>query len=248
MKRTLIILFLLWPSWAWAVTGVTHIADSSVATGSTSVIVTVPTNITNDLLYATIAWYPGAANATTITPPAGWTLVDQGLISAQGVCTTYYRFSNGSEPANYTWSFSTGAFASGETSSYRGVNTLTPINANGNNNGASTSPTGPSVTTTITNTWLLTSFAVAANGGITITGPVADNQRALLNPVGATTTGLFMGDQVIAATGATGTQVGTLNSSDSWASVTAALAAFNDGPFGSQLKGPNQLKGASQLH
>lgn len=202
---------------------ISHIADGAVVTGTVSVIPAVPTNIAGDLLYATITWYPGPSNVTTITPPAGWTQVDQGLSSAQAVCTTYRRISNGSEPGTYTWSFSPAAFSAGQISSYRGVDQTTPININGNNNGASTAPTAPSVTTTVTNTWLLTSFAIAANSSITLTGPGACNQRALQQPVGATTTGLYLGDQILAASGASGTVVGSLNSSDAWAAVNAAL-------------------------
>jgi hypothetical protein len=101
-------------------------ADASVinATAGTSVTVTKPAGTTtDDLLIAVIA----AASQTTITPPAGWELIDSEDAGANLRSWIYWRAAGGSEGANYTWTIGASARNYGWIGCYDGFDATTPI-------------------------------------------------------------------------------------------------------------------------
>lgn len=51
-------------------------------------------------------WYVDG-NGTSITPPSGWTLIDQQTVGGSFVFATYWHVYTSSEPANWTWTIGT---------------------------------------------------------------------------------------------------------------------------------------------
>jgi hypothetical protein len=103
--------------------------------------------VANDVMVAQVTVRGGSG--TTLTAPAGWSLVrrdnDSGGQIAEGIYVHVVTAT--SEPASYTWTFSAGNDAAGGIADYSGVNTAAPIDVNGGQgNAASTSVTAPSVT------------------------------------------------------------------------------------------------------
>lgn len=81
-------------------------ASTPQASG-TSLVANVPAGVLNgDYMLAVIA--QDGAPPDTITPPAGWTLVDSGDQTTPDGCSNrlYERYSGGSEPSTYTWTLS----------------------------------------------------------------------------------------------------------------------------------------------
>ena len=158
------------------------IALRSVATGSTSAassLVTIPVPagvVANDVMIAQVTVRGGAA--TTLTAPAGWSLVrrdnDGGGQIADGIYV--HIVTAASEPASYTWNFSAGNDAAGGIAAYSGVNTAAPIDVSGGQaNASSTSMTAPSITIPAGHNAdrLLAVFATANSAAITLPGAVS---------------------------------------------------------------------------
>src|SRR5512135_373850 len=94
---------LLFPATAGAT--IFYVASTSANGASvSSLAINVPTGVAAyDVMVASISVSGGTG--TTITPPAGWTLVsrvDSTTTLAQAV---YYRVAGAGEPASYTWTF-----------------------------------------------------------------------------------------------------------------------------------------------
>jgi hypothetical protein len=165
--------------------------------------------VANDVLLAQITVRGGTG--TTITAPAGWTQVrrdDSGTTLAQAV---YVLVAGASEPASYTWTFSSSQKASGGIAAYSGVNTATPVNAHGGQaNASSASVTAPSITTTVANAQLVGFFGTAR--GTTFTPPTGMTEQwdtASTGGGAATRTTSEGADEALGAAGATGTRVAT---------------------------------------
>lgn len=77
-------------------------------TSVTSVVVTPgSTPVSGELMIITI----GGSQIRGITQPAGWTLISR--VSTFGTAGMMYKFATGSEPANYTVTFTGGALSGG---------------------------------------------------------------------------------------------------------------------------------------
>jgi len=115
-----------------------------------------------DVMIASIAVRPDTA---TITPPAGWTLVrrvDNASATANSLAV-YYKVAGASEPASYSWSFSTSTGSAGGILAFSGVDTTNPINVeNGQTTDNGLSHATPSVTTTAANAMLVSSHTFAS--------------------------------------------------------------------------------------
>lgn len=165
---------------------------------------------TDDVMLAAISVSP---SSMTIVAPAGWTLINRvdqaaGTSNSQAV---YQRVATASEPAAYTWGFSGGAITgtAGGVITYRGVDTVTPIDAFGGNTTVSgTSHTANSINTTVDNTMIVSTHSFSSSE--TWTPPVAPagmteqvDVASLATP-NASGISLAMNDVLQAATGATG--------------------------------------------
>src|SRR5439155_19510126 len=131
---------------------------------------------------------------------------------------SYYRVAGASEPASYSWTFSSSQRASGGIAAYSNVDASTPINASGGQvNASSVSVTTPSITTTIANTRLIGLFGTAI--GTTFTPPSGMTERYDISSGGSSNgTSSEAADLAQAAAGASG-----------GASATAGTAAVNIG-------------------
>jgi len=126
---------------------------------TSSLTINKPTGtITDDVMIAAITTTP---STVIISAPAGWILIRQVTQSSatSSVLSTYYKVVSASEPANYTWTFSSGAQAGpiGGIASFSGVDTTAPIDAEfGNATASSLTHVAPSITTTLANDMLVT--------------------------------------------------------------------------------------------
>ncbi len=159
-----------------AVLGITFrtAASASAGSGTLSLAVNVPSGtVASDVMVASIAVRP---NTATITAPGGWTLqkrTDNASATASSLAV-YYRVAGGSEPSSYTWTFSTSTGSAGGIQTFSNVDTNNPIDIDsGQNTASGLTHASPTVTTTMTNTMLVTSheFSSAATwtppGGMT---------------------------------------------------------------------------------
>jgi hypothetical protein len=120
---------------------------------------------------------------------------------------------------NNMFTCSTDCYASAYVWEFSGVNTTAPINVYGTAVGTGTTATAPSVTTTVANTRLLT--LIGGNATSTITAPVGPTQRVLIQP--SSWIGLYAGDLLQAAIGATSAYAATLSQSQLWSAMSIAL-------------------------
>lgn len=192
-----------------------------------SITINKPTGTAKgDVLIASIAVRP---QTVTITAPAGWTLVnrqDNAGGSANSLAV-YSKVATATEPASYTWSFSANTGNEGGILAFSGVDNTTPINVSGGSITAATTTTftAPSVTTTVTNTMIVTAHEYSSSGrwtappGMTEVYDVAS--LAVPDVLGISLLGSFRAQ---AAAGATGTFSATaVGNADTGAGITVAL-------------------------
>ena len=114
-------------------------------------------------MIASIAVKP---NTATITAPAGWTLqrrTDNANATASSLAV-YYRVAGAGEPANYTWTLSANTGSAGGIQTFSNVDTQNPIDIDlGQNTASALTHASPTVTTTLTNTMLVTSYEFASS-------------------------------------------------------------------------------------
>jgi len=150
---------------------------------------------------------------TTLTPPAGWTLIRRDNKARQIAEGIYVHVvTAASEPASYTWNFTAGNDAAGGIAIYSGVKTTNPVDVSGGQgNPASTSITAPSITIPAGHNGdlLLAMFATPGTSGMTLPAALSArwNFRAVSFGISAS-----MGDATIPS-GGTGNYVAIQNTS-----------------------------------
>lgn len=93
-------------------------------TTGTTLTTTKPSGVTtNSFLIALVV---NSDTSAIISPPSGFTLFSTQNVTGMRV-SVYYKFAGGSEPANYSWTFSLSNNASVSLHSYSGVSTSHPI-------------------------------------------------------------------------------------------------------------------------
>lgn len=102
------------------------------------------------------------------SPPAGWTQLFhvQNTAGAGMTVACYYRFAS-SEPASYSWSWTTAQNACYVTCAYSGV-AASPINTSATtSNGTTTTLTAPAITTTVASALIIGAWAprISFTGG-----------------------------------------------------------------------------------
>jgi hypothetical protein len=175
-----------------------------------SVTVSPPAGVaTGDVMLAVVAYNSGA-----LTPAAGWT----NILSQAGTGATLavYRRTAGASEVSSVWSLNTTGALSVAVSAYDNVDATMPIDVFGvQANASSTAMTAPSITPVAGADMLVFAGAVAANVRATAPAGMAEDADA-----GATGVGVYMADQLLVASGATGTRIATL------ASATENIAAL----------------------
>jgi MSHA biogenesis protein MshQ len=167
--------------------------------------------VANDVMIASIGVQP---STTTITPPAGWTLVRR-MDNATGNTNSlaiYSKVAGGAEPGSYMWTLSGFTHAVGGIQSFSGVDTASPIDTptgeGGQTTVSGTSHSTPNVTTTVANTMLVTSHTFASSRTWTPpAGPPAMNEAfdvaslPTSNASGQSMEGNWLAQAAIGATG-----------------------------------------------
>src|SRR5215207_5160413 len=76
---------------------------------------------------------PRLSGSGTITGPLGWTLIrrDSNIGGTSLSQALFYKVATAFEPASYTWRFSSSVGATGEITSFAGVDTFAPVVAHG---------------------------------------------------------------------------------------------------------------------
>ncbi len=146
----------------------TPAASDNGTSATTTLDLAVPAGIVvNDFLVAQVAVRGGTG--TTITPPAGWTLIRRDNATTNLAQAIYYHVASGSEPATYTWTITSNRAAGGMVA-YQGVDASSPIDAqSGANDTTNTSSAvaAAAVTTTVANDMLVGFFSIRSNSTFT---------------------------------------------------------------------------------
>jgi hypothetical protein len=196
---------------------ISFVASNSASSTTASLAVTKPTGTTTgDVLLATVA----GAGTTTISAPAGWTLVDDTTASGSGMrMLTYVKVATATEGTTYTFTSSATRNSSGGISTFRGVNGVVPIDTELEATGASGNAVGPSITTTSANDMVVTAASVARN--TTFTPPTGSTERW---ERAGTSTSTEVSTFAQATAGATGAKsVVPLSTLSPWVAHTVAL-------------------------
>ncbi len=181
--------------------------------------------------------FNGGTN-TTLTAPAGWTLISKTNNGSNVGVATYYKVAGGSETSSYSWtissSFGTSPRAAGGIVRYTGTSGVDVSSAaTGITPHTSTDPslTAPSVTTTAANDVVVNFFALDDNSNFTAVSGSSERYD-VSNTSGPAATA----DEFAKATaGSTGTKTVTANGTHhdtNWAAQTIALkmAIVNTAP------------------
>jgi len=182
------------------------------------------------VMVASIVTSDGSA---AVTAPGGWSTVRDDALPGALRQTIYTKVAEGMEPGSYTWTLSGRAQVAGGVSTYAGVDTAEPIDADAAalHPSAGTAVTAPSITTSVAGTRLLHFAAVNAEG--TLMAPDGMTQRWLAAaPVGATTDALAASfDDSETTAGPTGSRTATATEPGPSIAVLLALrpaAAVSD--------------------
>jgi hypothetical protein len=164
-------------------------------------------------------------SGTTITPPAGWTLIRrQNSTTATNVSiATYYRVA-GSEAGPYVWTFSPSVRASGGIIRFTGVDNSNPINvSNGNAGGPGTALSATQVTTTVANTALVGFLGTDTGATFTASGGTPLTERIDVRNTNAGGPSTWGANATQASAAATGNKTATASLSAPWVAQLVAL-------------------------
>jgi hypothetical protein len=198
---------------------------------ASSLTINVPAGTAlDDVMIASVTFRPcsntsGAACTTTMTPPAGWTLVSS-IDQTTGAGTggyghrvfVYQRVATAAEPASYTWTFSgtpSHAGAAGAILSFSGVDTASPIVAqSGQTTVSALTHAAPSINTgTQINTMLVATHSANSSATWTpATGMTEQVDIASLATPDDLGLSLQVSTEALAVAGMTGTRTATLSS------------------------------------
>ena len=119
-----------------------HSFEEAKRSLNTDITINKPAGVVeDDLMVAVIA-----VSSLETPTSAGWTNIQSGGNSALSLAVLYKK-AGGSEPDNYTFSWSNQRGAYGFIMRFSGQDTSTPINVSGITSGTSANPVCPSVTT-----------------------------------------------------------------------------------------------------
>lgn len=167
------------------------VSANTGATAASSITVSLPTGIQpHDSLIATITHDANASS--TISTPSGWTVLRNTLSTAAGLrLVVFWRLADGTEAANYTWTFDSARQASGSVLAYSGAAiTLPPSNAF-----TSTTTAGPTLVGSSTGGTYETGMALQFYAARNTTGVVtqAPSGTYISREDTCTTAGTFVG-------------------------------------------------------
>src|SRR5688572_3328177 len=196
--------------------------SSSTAVGKLKdIIVAKPAGtVQGDLLVVGIMLEKGSTSS--ITTPAGWTLIRRTDQSTNAGMGTYYKWAGASEPATYDFETSNSSKWAAGMSRISGAHTLSPINASNGASGTSgTSVTAPTVTTTRPNTLVLAFYTNKKHATYAPAGTTTERYDAPNSVEGLPSN--MMATFVQATAGATGNRVATASEGEAWVGQQIAI-------------------------
>lgn len=102
-----------------------------------------------------------------MTPPGGWTQIQQANIGTGARLGVWYKIAGPSEPTSYTFTLGLSDNVTGSIITVTNVDTANPININAAGSGNSATATAPSVTTTVDNTFMVAIAGTDDSGAYT---------------------------------------------------------------------------------
>jgi fibronectin type 3 domain-containing protein len=135
-------------------------ASASNGGGATTITINKPIGVVSGDCMIAALWVRGASAYGTITPPGGWTLIRNENWAGTDAIITYYKLAGASEPADYTWAFSTSEQLQGGIAAYYNVDQSAPVNMSAGSQAIypETNLPAPSVIPTVSDTLLLCFF------------------------------------------------------------------------------------------
>lgn len=174
-------------------------ASSNTAASGTSITINAPSGITADD-YLVCMIYCSSATVGSVVQPFGW-LVKAAFGSIGG--GVYYRRCRGAtDPASYTWTWTTNSLASGIIVRVSGVESMEAAVAQ--INASSTNITAPTATALYSATTLLSIYTTQTANAITVPGGQSN-----IGGTTGNTRAIIAGYETLSATGGTGTRVAT---------------------------------------
>ena len=198
--------------------------DTSVADGTgTSIVISPPTNIADDLL---LILYVTDGAAETHTTPAGYTAVLNSFRPGGVTISIYRKISDGAE-GDVTLTTNSTELQMAGMISIRGVDTTTPLDVEGTtNSGTDVSCETNGVTTTVNDT-LLVAMVGSDFGTRTFTPPagMSDTPPNGIDHNSGSSGGASgsIATAVQAAAGASGDKIFTLNAAEEWGTFMVAV-------------------------
>jgi unsaturated chondroitin disaccharide hydrolase len=195
-------------------------ASSASNAGATTLVIGPPAGVAaGDVLVAGI----GARGTPMIGAPAGWTLVRQEANGSTLRQALFVHVASFSEPASYTFTFSSAQSAAASIVAYSGVDPVSPIDASGGQvNGASSSLSAPSITTGVATDELVGFFATASLATVSPPAGMAERTDRTVPSTNNYKITVESADQALTTSGPTGARVATATTAT--ASVAALVA------------------------
>jgi hypothetical protein len=197
---------------------------NSTSTGGAALTINKPTDTVEDdwMIAIVSAWK--ASGEFSIAHPAGWTELWEDTYELAGERQRIWMGwlkAGAAEGASYTWTGTTWAESCGAISTYRGADLTTQIDASGRNANTSGAPTAPTISPATANTMLL---YLVGNAAAAPNTPPADMIERV-DVANAGNDAIYMAEQRLYSSGATGTREGTLGGNGA---NTAALIALKE--------------------
>ena len=217
------------------------VGASQAVGNSASVTVAKPTGVVAGNVMIAGIHHGWCNNGPTVTPPLGWTLINNTSNQGTGCgstnttiqLATFYKVASNVEPLNYTFTGnSTNQAYVGGIVAYSNVNVVTPINASSNFGAQDlcNALVANSVTTTVTCTRLVGVWFCSVNSSATnIVPPNSMTERVDVSTTGNNPWGnenMEMADELFSTMGATGTRTAALTgcSSNGWVTGAQLIA------------------------
>jgi hypothetical protein len=214
--------------------GVAFRSVSTAVSDGNAVSVDVNTpvgTVAGDLLIASLT---SDGNSTLSPPDGSWTLIEGGGVNPSSGTTpsfgVWYKIAGGSEPSLYTFTSSASERLYMTVQRYDGHDATSPINASALASSAgSTTPTAPTVTTTVDGAKILRVFGADGSSAPYVV-PAGHTERYNgLSGGGPAGTGGAGAEINQTTAGATGTAAFSMSASEEWQAVTVAIAPASAG-------------------
>lgn len=197
-------------------------SSGTVAGGATTLSIAKPAGTqAGDVMLASLA----AQGSGAITPPSGWTVVQDTPNGTTGRQASYVHVAGASEPTSYSWSLGTTRIASGGVLAYSGVDNSTPVDISGSASGGAGNAVAPSVITTAAGDEIVVPVTFRGGAAVTVTPAATLAERYDRSSGGAAGfVSTEAADTAQAAAGATGTKTAVPSAGTSlWIAHTIAL-------------------------